>query len=570
MNVLGINPGHNGSAALVSDDKLMFYVEEERLSRMKYDGNPFLGILQIMEDYPLDIIAIGGTFDKESLGVLSWTGGDPFSTLIRKKLKDNSIKIFYCGTNHHTGHAAMAFYNSGFDKALSIVVDGCGSLTNEKDTSLTGFETDTVFVCEYPNTFQIVSKKLCYGSQQPNSYEYYNGTVEYSTAAPTVKAYEGVTDYLGFGFIEAGKTMGLAPYGEHDDNIPNIYINGRGNQNLFIPLYPAGTKINQLLNPYLRQEADPKEWHRDPEKIPQVAKNLAYAVQKESQMIVLNLILDSIEKTGIKKVCMSGGYGLNCTANYFYRKNLPDDVELWCEPISHDGGTAIGLAMAICRGETQSTDIHPCTSIYLSKQYDSSTYLNDVDDKEFDIKKVKPKDVAKLISDRNIVALFQGRAEAGPRALGNRSILYDPRDPDGKQFVNIVKGREWFRPFAGSILKEDAKDWFDMAGMEESPFMMYAIDVQADKGHLIPSIVHVDDTCRIQTVSEEQNKHYYNLINEFKKITGVPIVFNTSFNLAGEPLVETIEDALHTLKTSKMNYLYLPEIETLLTKKVES
>lgn len=568
MNVLGINPGHNGSAALVSDNKLMFYIEEERLSRMKYDGNPMMGILQIMEDYPIDTIVIGGTFGKEQLGVLTWTGGDPFSTLVRKKLQNKDIKVIYAGENHHAGHAAMSFYNSGFDKALSIVIDGCGSLTTDSETGLSGFETDTVFVCEYPSNFQILSKKLCYGAQQ-NSYEYYNGIVEYSTAAPTVKAYEGVTEYLGFGFIEAGKTMGLAPYGEPDDNIPPLYINGRGNQNVFIPLYPAGTRINQLLNPYLRQEFDPKEWHRDPEKIPQVSKNLAYAIQKQSQEIALDTILKSIEITGIKKVCISGGYGLNCTANYFYRKNLPSDVELWCEPISHDGGTSIGLAMAVCRQETESSEVYPCNSIYLGRKYNPENYLKDVDTNEFDIKDVKPKDVAKMISEKTIVALFQGRSEAGPRALGNRSILYDPRDPDGKQFVNVVKGREWFRPFAGSMLQEDAKDWFDMAGMEESPFMMYAIDVQADKADLIPSIVHVDQTCRIQTVTKEQNEHYYNLINEFKKITGVPIIFNTSFNLAGEPLVETIQDALHTLKNSKMNYLYLPEIGKLLVKKVE-
>jgi carbamoyltransferase len=569
MNVLGINPGHNGSAALVSDNKLMFYVEEERLSRNKYDGNPFLGIMQIMEDYPLDRIIIGGTGQKESLGTLPWTGEDPFTSLIRKKLNAKNVDVMYAGESHHFGHAALSFYNSGFDKAISIVVDGCGSFTVNKENGLCGFETDTVFVCEYPNKFELLSKKLCYTPQQ-NSMEYFDGTSEYSVGAPTVKVYEGVTDYLGFGFIEAGKTMGLAPYGKPDENIPQLYINGRGNQNVFMPLYPAGTRINQLLNPYLRQTFDPKEWHRDPEKIPQVSKNLAYAVQKESQELVLEAIKKAIELTGIKKVCISGGYGLNCTANYFFRKSLPSDVQLWCEPISHDGGTSIGLAMIACRNETEASDVYKSKSIYLGKQYDPSTYLNDIDEDEFEIQDIATKDVAKLISDRNIVALFQGRAEAGPRALGNRSILYDPRDPDGKQFVNIVKGREWFRPFAGSMLKEDAKHWFDMAGMEESPFMMYAIDVQSDKAHLIPSIIHVDDTCRIQTVTKEQNEHYYNLISEFKNITGVPIVFNTSFNLAGEPLVETIKDALHTLRSSKMNYLYLPEIGKLLTKKVKS
>jgi len=180
--------------------------------------------------------------------------------------------------------------------------------------------------------------------------------------------------------------------------------------------------------------------------------------------------------------------------------------------------------------------------------------------------KVSHKDIAKLISERNIVCIFQGRSEAGPRALGNRSILYDPTDPNGKDFVNKVKKREWFRPFAGTILSEKANRWFDMAGLEESPFMMYAMDVWPNKQDKIKAITHVDGTCRIQTVTKEQNPHYYKLIQEFEKITGVPILFNTSFNLAGDPLVETIEDALETVLKSEMNYLYLPELEILLEK----
>ena len=175
--------------------------------------------------------------------------------------------------------------------------------------------------------------------------------------------------------------------------------------------------------------------------------------------------------------------------------------------------------------------------------------------------------VAKLISKRNIVTIFQGRSEAGPRALGNRSILYDPTDPNGKDFVNIVKKREWFRPFAGTVLLEKAHEYFDMAGLKESPFMMYAMDVWPDKQKIIPAITHVDGTCRIQTVTEEQNPHYYKLIQEFEKITGVPILFNTSFNLAGDPLVETIEDALETMLKSEMKYMYVPELEMLLEKK---
>lgn len=167
--------------------------------------------------------------------------------------------------------------------------------------------------------------------------------------------------------------------------------------------------------------------------------------------------------------------------------------------------------------------------------------------------------VSDLIIEGNIVALFQGKSEAGPRALGNRSILYDPRDPNAKDHVNRIKKREWFRPFAGSMMLEHAHDWFDMAGLKETPFMSYAVKVWENKKNLIPGIIHVDDTCRIQTVTREQNYYYYNLIESFYQKTNVPILFNTSFNLGGEVLVETLDDAIDTLKRSEIEYLFLPE-----------
>jgi carbamoyltransferase len=164
------------------------------------------------------------------------------------------------------------------------------------------------------------------------------------------------------------------------------------------------------------------------------------------------------------------------------------------------------------------------------------------------------------------VAIFSGRAEGGPRALGNRSILFDPRNPKGKDIVNTVKGREWFRPFAGSILEEHADEWFEMAGLKDSPYMMYAIPVKEEKLHQIPAITHVDGTCRIQTVNDSDNLHYRELIKSFYAKTGVPILFNTSFNLAGHPLVEVVKDAIDTMKNSDIRYLYLPEIKKLVYK----
>ena len=169
-------------------------------------------------------------------------------------------------------------------------------------------------------------------------------------------------------------------------------------------------------------------------------------------------------------------------------------------------------------------------------------------------------DAVNLILKGNIVTLFQDHCENGPRALGNRSILYDPRTLDGKDYVNSVKHREYFRPFAGSILHEHAHEWFDMRGMEESPHMMYAMYCADEKyAEQIPAIIHIDGTCRIQTVKEHQNPVYYELINKFYEQTGVPIIFNTSFNLGGEPLVETIDDAIRTLANSDIEYLFIPE-----------
>ena len=190
-----------------------------------------------------------------------------------------------------------------------------------------------------------------------------------------------------------------------------------------------------------------------------------------------------------------------------------------------------------------------------------------VSSKEVSDMKVSYSEVAEIIANKNIVALFQGRSEAGHRALGNRSILYDPRDPDGKDHVNIVKQRESYRPFAASVMLDHAHEWFDMAGLKESPYMMYAVDVKKDKQNLIPCVTHVDGTCRIQTVTKEQNINFYNLIDAFYKLTGVPMLFNTSFNLAGEVIVETEDEAIDVLQRSKIEYLYLPEKQMLMIDK---
>ena len=567
ITVMAINTGHNGSTAVVSDGELVYYAEEERYSREKYDANPFRGMIHALTNYKIDNVVIGGTV--QEFGQVQWTGADYYTALIKKY--QPKAEIEYAGNRHHDGHAWTTFYNSGFDDALVLVVDGCGTKFYV-DNDIHGYETESVYVAKYPNEMHLLMKNCGDNMTKP----FNDGTVKINSWLGITKVYEGITNYLGWNMIEAGKTMGLASYGKENKEITDLYINGFGNRQLFKSFYPAGAHLDWSIpgnDLFAIDQTDENwqlkryEWHKNETLVRQLDKDLAYKVQKESQEIVINLIKSWVEKTGIKKVCISGGYGLNCVANYYYRKGLSSDIELYCEPVTHDGGTSIGLAKHKWYSLTGSTEKFPLKNAYLGEQYDPQTYLNDIDVDAFDIKDTTASDVARLIADRNIVALYQGRAEAGPRALGNRSILYDPTDPNGKAYVNTVKGREWFRPFAGSVLKEHANEWFDMAGMDESPHMMYAVDVQADKVDKIPNITHVDDTCRIQTVTHEQNKHYYELISEFNKITGVPILFNTSFNLGGDALVETINDAIDALVRSDMKYLYLPEIGKLVTKK---
>ena len=182
------------------------------------------------------------------------------------------------------------------------------------------------------------------------------------------------------------------------------------------------------------------------------------------------------------------------------------------------------------------------------------------------IENTEPYDVANLLFDNNIICIFNGRSEAGSRALGNRSLIFNPKISSNKDMVNEIKGREKFRPLACSILLDEVKNWFHMNEIEESPFMTYSFDVKKEKKQLIPSVIHVDDTCRIQTVTKENNFNYYSIIESFFKLTNIPLVGNTSFNLAEEPIVETIEDAIKTIYNSKLNYLYFPECKFLIKK----
>lgn len=591
--IAGITRGHNAGVCLLKDGEVVFAIEEERLSRKKYDGGPLAAMIKILEyTDKLDYLVIAHTQPLRDAGKIDFTGDDMYTGLARKlgliDRHENSrehpqvVDLSYI---HHKLHAACAFYRSGFETATAVIADGAGSFIpmNIGDEDTMTWELESYFTCEYPNNFKTVFKHQ--GSRGPHlgarmildsEREGEEGTHELvlDDTGGIVKAYEAVTQYCGWAPIEAGKTMGLAPYGKPNDKIPKIFSDAGGNKwrtsdrNLIIPTFPNGAVVAETRYEFLNTTQEMLDSTDDITKL-ENRRDLAYAIQQESQQEVLTLILDAVEKTGNKNVVLSGGYGLNCVANYWYLEELEKHgINLYVEPISSDAGTCIGAALIMHYNITRDTDVRPyADSLYLGLTYDVKDDDIDKISKKYDasVEDADHKKIIDLIKDKNIVSVFQGRSEAGPRALGNRSILYDPTDPNGKDHVNKVKRREYFRPFAGSILHEHAHDWFELKTLEQTPHMMYAVDCKPGVEEKIPSIIHVDGTCRIQTVKRDQNPNYYDLIKEFYDQTGVPILFNTSFNLGGEPLVETLDDAVRTLYNSDIEYLYLPESQKLIT-----
>jgi len=557
MIILAVARGHNGSTTLMVDGEIVFYVEEERLTRFKYDGSPMLGILKAFEyvDH-IDHLVVCHTH--RSGPNLDWTGEHMYEGFVRKiARKKFEFETTYIDLNHHEMHAACGFYNSGFESAACVIADGAGSFLQMQEVPDTLYEFETIFHAEYPEEFEQVWKhvgtKAAIGFHEPEPNTF---ITEYPGHT---KMYEAVTQYCGFPAIEAGKLMGLAPYGKPNDELPSFFKDGWGNRDLIVPTYPNAATINEARFEILKNDKRNQQKGEILEHS-EVQKDMAYKIQEETSERMCELIEKAVELTSEKNIVVCGGYGLNCVANYKYWERFPD-LNIYCEPISHDGGTSIGGALYKWHQLTDSEEPRKQASVYYGPQYDPATYELSLDG--LDVTDTDYDSVAALIREGNIVTIFQGRSEGGPRALGNRSILFDPTIKDGKDIVNGVKHREWFRPFACSIKKEHVHEWFDLQGREETPHMMYAVKCHDGVEEKIPSVIHVDNTCRIQTVTEEQNEHYYKLINAFHKITDVPILFNTSFNLGGEPLVETINDALETLEKSEIEYMYLPEIQKL-------
>ena len=552
--IVSVARGHNGSTTLLVDGEIVFYLEEERLSRNKYDGSPLMGLMKVFEyvDH-IDHLVVCHTH--RAGPQLDWLGTDMYEGWVRKlSRKKFEFQTHFIDVIHHEMHAACGFYNSGFETAACVIADGAGSFLQIEEVPDTVYEFETIFNASYPGEFDTVYKHV--GTRAAIGFNQSDENIFVTEYPGLTKMYEAVTQYNGFSAIEAGKLMGLAPYGKPNDDLPPFFRNGWGNRDLIIPTYPNAAQINVSRFDILKEDVKMHE----PNKYTDIQKDLAYKIQEETSDKMVELIRKAHELTGEKNIVVCGGYGLNCVANYKYLREFPD-LNIYCEPISHDGGTSIGGAKYVHHKLEETKTPSKQESVYYGPQYDPSGYEADLEGLE--VTETSYDGVAKLIREGNIVTIYQGRSEGGPRALGNRSILFDPTIQDGKDHVNAVKNREWFRPFACSIKAENVHEWFDLAGREETPHMMYAVECLEGVEKIIPSVIHVDNTCRIQTVTQEQNEHYYNLISAFEKLSEVPILFNTSFNLGGDPLVETIEDAIDTLKNSDIEWMYLPEIQKL-------
>ena len=363
-----------------------------------------------------------------------------------------------------------------------------------------------------------------------------------------VNVYNTATVLMSQSVLENGKTMGLSSYGEKTDYPQFFNDKSQPNWDLFTQTY-SSTRLYKTHEDKVVKEITKENY--------KFYADYAYVVQVQTQETVGDLIERALEKTDCKNVCIVGGYGMNIVANHYYIQRFPD-IEFYFEPNADDGGLPIGAAKHFHHERKNDYTKRPITTTaFHGKEYDISKYKE---------KTATIEEIAKLLYQNKSVAVYTGLAEAGQRALGNRSIFFNSLHLNAKDIVNKIKKREWYRPFAGIVLEEDAELYFDMGRIKSSPYMTISFPV---KTNLIPGITHIDGTCRIQTVSKE-DEYLYELLNEFKKLSGHGIILNTSFNLAGEPLVETPEDAFNTLNNSCLDYLWFEESRQLFQNKKTS
>lgn len=562
MYVLGINLSHDRAACLLQDGRIVAAVEEERLDRLKHsEGFIIHGHFEKLSKvlpmkaitYCLDAAGIG--IDDVDVVVGNRPLGDEARDRILRELpiRDKSKIHGLPMPSHHLTHAYAGYLASPFDEAAVLVVDGVGSKVPgtgriEKHTIFDGEGTSLqrVHAETFPEDWSEVGLGLFYS--------FFSAKLGFVTrwGHPTFG------DFGCGGYTEAGKTMGLAPYGRPRPEWQRLLTVKEGN------VVVRTEDMENAWDAWYSADGDGYDAKQKGSWQHQFAKDVAYKIQTETEEAMLELARYAHEVTGRSKLCLTGGVALNSVANQLIVAEGPFD-EVYILPPAGYAGTAIGAAYYGYYAIAGGTERHPMRSGSTGRSYSEQEIEEAVREvgEQVESRRATVADVAQLLAEHRLVGWFQGGSEIGPRALGHRSMLADPRHPEVRDYLNeVVKHRETFRPFAPSVLSEEADNWFDMHG--DSPFMLLVPDVLESRRDQVPAITHVDGTARVQTVEPDVNPRYHELISHFAELTGVPLVLNTSYNDAGEPIVETPADAVRTFLNTELDHLYIGDL--LLTK----
>lgn len=583
MIILGISAFYHDSAAcLISDGDIVAAAQEERFTRIKHDpAFPQNAIMFCLKKANIDISQVDyiSFYDKPFLkferiletylayapkGLASFIKAMP--PWIKQKLWIKSyIKetlnfegdVFF--PEHHQSHGASAFYPSPFNEAAFLTIDGVGEWATTTYGVGKGNELNMLSELNFPHSLGLL--------------------------------YSAFTYYTGFK-VNSGeyKVMGLAPYGEPKykdiiyDNLIDVKGDGSFRLNMEYFDFPAGlTMTNKKFNKLF--DSPPRKSETE---ITQREMDLARSVQEVTEEIVLKIAKHVRSETGMKKLCLAGGVALNCVANgVLHKENLFDDI--WVQPASGDAGGALGSALycyyaLLGNNRNDIAKMDRQKGSYLGPKYSEKEVKNYLDDVGAEYEVSLNEDdmfskVSSLLDNQKVVGWFQGSMEYGPRSLGARSIIGDPRSSTMQETMNLkIKFRESFRPFAPAVLSEKVSDYFDFEG--ESPYMLMVAPIKesrrkkmsSDDEQLfgveklnvsrsdLPAITHVDYSARLQTVHEETNEKFYKLLKSFDELTGCPVLINTSFNVRGEPIVCTPQDAYRCFMRTHMDYLVIGNI----------
>ena len=571
--VLGINAyDHDVSACLLRNGEIAYAIAKERITREKHAT----GFHQEVIDYCLkaegisldDVDLIVGNcyvlpLDELETRLLYEDIPEFLSPEERKRARTSplfrSTSKKVVTVSHHLAHAYSAFAACPFDEGVVMVVDGVGNYAS--DIREKGQLTENVnpLARESESYYSFRGTELT--TLRKVWLEPVRGFLsdEFYFMPGLGALYSRVSSYIFSDWNKCGEVMGLAPYGRPGQQRSLVKLE---NGELEVPQWTA-----ELDKPWL-PEAD-SDWEKSP-CVPHW-EDLAWRVQDDTENVLLDRARWLRETTGARNLCIAGGVGLNCVANGRIVREAGFD-NVWIQPAAGDDGNAIGCAYYGYLEILKRPRSFVIDDAYLGMDYKGSAEEREALAKwliRLETKRTASADIcadtAKLLAQGNVFGWFQGRSEFGPRALGNRSLLADPRPAAMKDKLNKrVKHRQAFRPFAPIVVAERAAEIFE--GDEESPFMLLAKQVRPAWREKIPAVVHVDGTARVQTVRERQNPRLYRLLREFEAITGVPVLVNTSFNVKGEPIVETPRDALDCFLGTGIDYLALHD--TLISKTV--